>query len=440
MNKELARIADSGDPAKGQQAAAVLQGQAFSDVANDVGEDLSNGVKKAGNAIGGAAGTVTGGAVGSVLGAGASMAGAKLTNKFAGTKVGMGKAGLVGMAAGALGGSILGGQKGSSLFSQKSFAGTTELVKAGKGLLKVAGQHKGTIAEGLAAGAIMGSTGYAANKAIQSDEKNGTNNSLGKIAALGTGAILGGMALKKGANWGAFGKNANIAKRAGSALQIGGGFGAGMAAVPAITKSQQQQAMIEETGGGKKSGMGTATKVLLGAGLALGAAKGGHMLAKSGRLGFNESQKLAAKKGAENISKEINSFKDAAIRKVGGENLANNRLKYNEAQKTAKTDPKYKNPKFKESPAETALDKVTSFMGGGTQKTQKLADQLKATDSSILQKTGNFMKNHKKTALLGASVPGYMATMGSWTKGEKLTTDALKKIDPKAFEEDNDNI
>jgi hypothetical protein len=33
-----------------------------------------------------------------------------------------------------------------------------------------------------------------------------------------------------------------------------------------------------------------------------------------------------------------------------------------------------------------------------------------------------------------------MATMGSWTKGEKLTTDALKKIDPKAFEEDNDNI
>jgi hypothetical protein len=50
------------------------------------------------------------------------------------------------------------------------------------------------------------------------------------------------------------------------------------------------------------------------------------------------------------------------------------------------------------------------------------------------------MKTHKKTALLGAAVPGYMATMGSWQKGEDLTNKALKKIDPKAFEEDNDNI
>ena len=437
MNKELARIADSEDSNKAKQAATVLQGQAFSNVANDVGEDLGNGMKKAGNAIGGAAGTVTGGAVGSIMGAGAGMAGAKLANKFAGTKVGMGKAGLIGMAAGTIGGSILGGQKGSSLFSQKSFATGSELIKAGKGLWKVAGQHKGTIAEGLAAGAIMGGAGYAANKAIQSDEKKGTNSSLGKIATLGAGAVLGGMALKKGANWGAFGKNgAKYAKRAGSALQIGGGFGADMAAIPAITKSQQQQAMAEDTGGGqkKKSGMGTATKVLLGAGLALGAAKGGHMLAKSGKIG------TAAKQGAENISKRIDTFKDTALRKVGAENLANGRLKYNKAQKMTKTSPKYENPEFKKSPGEYLLDKTTAFMGGGTQKTQKLADQLKATDSGILQKTGDFMKTHKKTALLGAAVPGYMATMGSWQKGEDLTNKALKKIDPKAFEEDNDNI
>ena len=475
MNKELARIADSGDPSKGQQAAAVLQGQAFSDVANDVGEDLGNGIKKAGNAIGGAAGTVTGAAVGSVLGAGAGMAGAGLYNKYAVgdaaknatkgataattkalipatanatttaakgatagiNKIGIGKAGKYGAIAGLIGGSILGGQSGSSLFSQKSFAVGTELVKAGKGLLKVAGQHKGTIAEGLAAGAVMGGTGYAANKMIQSDEKNGTNNSLGKIATLGAGAVLGGMALKKGANWGAFGKNgARYAKRAGSALQIGGGFGAGMAAIPAITKSQQQQAMAEDTGGGqkKKSGMGTATKVLLGTGLALGAAKGGHMAAKAGWFG------KSGKQLANDASKRIDTLKDTTLRKVGAENLANGRLKYNKAQRMTKTSPKYENPEFKKSPGEYLLDKTTAFMGGGTQKTQKLADQLKATDSGILQKTGDFMKTYKKTALLGAAVPGYMATMGTWQKGEDLTNKVLKKIDPKTFEENNDNI
>ena len=105
-----------------------------------------------------------------------------------------------------------------------------------------------------------------------------------------------------------------------------------------------------------------------------------------------------------------------------------------------KTSPKYENPEFKKSPGEYLLDKTTAFMGGGTQKTQKLADQLKATDSGILQKTGDFMKTYKKTALLGAAVPGYMATMGTWQKGEDLTNKVLKKIDPKAFEENNDNI
>ena len=488
MNKELARIADSGDPAKGQQAAAVLQGQAFSDVANDVGEDLSNGVKKAGNAIGGAAGTVTGGAVGSVLGAGVGMAGAGLYNKYAVgdaaknatkgattaatkalipatanatttavkgattaakgatagiNKIGIGKAGKYGAIAGLIGGSILGGQSGSSLFSQKSFAVGTELVKAGKGLLKVAGQHKGTIAEGLAAGAVMGGAGYAANKAIKSDEKNGTSSGLKKIAIGAGGALLGATALKKGANWGAFGKYGSAVKRAASATQTGVTFGAGMAAAPEMLKRSQAKQMQEDTGGGqKKSGMGTATKVLLGAGLALGAAKGGHMLAKSGKLGFTGAQKAAAKKGAENISKKIETFKDAAVRKLpGGENLAQGRLKYNEAQKMAKdAGPKYAEAKFKEAPGEYLLNKVTGVIGSGTQKTQKLADQLKATDSSVLQKTGELMDKYKKTALVGAAVPGYMATMGSWQKGEDLTNKALKKIDPKAFEENNDSI
>lgn len=469
MNKQLARIADSGDPAKGQQAAAVLQGQAFSDVSSDIGEDLGEGMKKAGNAVGGATGTLVGGATGSVLGAGTGMAGAGLWNKFVAGKpaataakgattavtkgaaagigrVGIGKAGLIGMAAGTIGGSILGGQKGSSLFSQKSFAVGSELLKAGKGLLKVAGQHKGTVAEGLAAGAVMGGAGYAANKAIKSDEENGTSSGLKKIA-LGAGtALLGAAALKRGANWGAFGKYGNVAKRAGSALQTGTVFGAGMAAAPELIKRSQAKQMQEDTGGEqKKQGMGTATKVLLGAGLALGAAKGGHMLAKSGKLGFTGGQRDAAKKVAENISNKISTFKDTTIRKVGGDKfgnkLADGRLKYNEAQKMAKnTTPKYSEAKFKEAPGEYLLNKVTGFIGGGTQRTQRLADQLKATDSKILQDTGKFMNKYKKTALVGAAVPGYMATMGSWTKGEDLTTSALKKIDPKAFEKDNDNI
>ena len=475
MNKELARIADSGDPAKGQQAAAILQGQTFSDVADDVGEDLGNGIKKAGNAIGGAAGTVTGAAVGSVLGAGVGMAGAGLYNKYAvgdaaknATKgattatanaakgatttaakgaatsinrVGIWKGAKYGTIAGLIGGSILGGQSGSSLFSQKSFAAGSELANLGKGLWKVAGQHKGTIAENLAAGVVMGGTGYAANKMIKSDEENGTNNSLGKIAALGTGLVLGGMALKKGANWGAFGKDgARYARRAGDALKTGGGFGAVLAGIPAITKSQQQQNMVDDTGNGeqkKKSGMGTATKVLLGTGLALGAAKGGHMAAKAGWFG------KPGRRLANDISKKIETTKDSIVRNIGGDNIAKNRQIYNETQKTLKETPKYKNPEFKDSPGEYILDKVTAGLaGGGTQRTQKLADQLKATDSSTLQKVGDFMKDpkHRKAALLVAAVPGYVATMDMWQKGEDATSGILKKFDPKAFEEDNDNI
>jgi hypothetical protein len=65
MNAQLKRIADSEDQNKGQEAAAVLQGQgqqAFSELSQDVGEDLSNGVKKAGNTVGGAVGGLTGAA------------------------------------------------------------------------------------------------------------------------------------------------------------------------------------------------------------------------------------------------------------------------------------------------------------------------------------------------------------------------------------------
>jgi hypothetical protein len=251
------------------------------------------------------------------------------------------------------------------------------------------------------------------------------------------------MALKKGANWGAFGKNsARYAKRAGSALQTGGGFGAVLAAIPALTKSQQQQAMVEDTGNGeqkKKSGMGTATKVLLGTGLALGAAKGGHMAAKAGWFG------KPGRRLANDVSKKIETTKDSIVRNIGGDDIAKNRQNYNKTQETLKETPKYKNPEFKDSPGEWILDKATAALsggGGGTQKTQKLADQLKATESNTLQKVGDFMKNdkHKKAALLGAAVPGYVATMGMWQKGEDVTNGVLKKFDPKAFEENDDNI
>jgi len=438
MNKELQRIADSGDPVKGQQAASVLQGQqSFSNLSDDLGEDLGNGVKKAGNIVGGAAGTVTGGAVGSVLGAAGGALAAKGINKVAGTKIGAGKAGLIGTGVGLIGGSILGGQKGSSLFSERSFAAAGELLKAGKGLLKVAGQHKGTIGEGLASGAVMAGAGYGINKAIQSDEESGKKSGLNKTLAVAGTGLLGAMALKKGANWGAFGKASKYVKRGADAAKTGIAFGAGMAAVPEVIKRQQQSKMQEDTGTGtgettKKSGMSTGTKLLLGAGLALGAAKGGHMLAKSGKLGFNQAQKNATKKVAEGISGKINTAKDSLLRNTGLTGLADKRNAYNAAQQ-AKADADKLATVTDKRKGEGVLSTITGFMGGGSEKTQRLAGQLQATDSKILKGAGDFMKEHRRTALLAAAPLGYAATWETWQKGEDITNKGLKKLDPEAF-------
>ena len=441
MNKELARIADSGDPGKGQQAAAVIQGQSSF---TDVGEDLGNGVKKAGNIVGGTTGSVLGGATGTVAGAAGGALGAAALNKWGGTKIGKGKAGLIGAGVGMLGGSILGGQAGSSIFSERSFAVAGELVKAGKGLLKVAGQHKGTIGEGLAAGAVMAGAGYGMKKAIQSDEESGKTSGLKKAGLAAGGALLGAMALKKGANWGAFGKYGNIAKRGAGAAQTGIVFGAGMTALPEVFKRRQQGAMQQDTGDGqkKKSGMSTLGKVALTAGGLALAAKGGHMAASRGWLG-DAGTRIAGNvsRKASQASTTMEKTKDSIVRKVGNaignDKLAEGRINYN-ATKGTIADPlnKYAAPKWSESKAGTVIDKVTGIAGAGSRKTQRFANQLQSTDSKILQSTGKFLKENPKTAMLATAPLGYAATVGTWQKGEDIVNKGLKKADPRAFKDE----
>ncbi len=449
MNKELERIADSGDPQKGQQAAAVLQGQTAFSVAEDVGEDAGNGIKKAGNIVGGTAGSILGGVGGAATGAG----GMALANKMAGKKMmGAGKAGLIGAGVGLIGGSVMGGASGSSIFSQKSYAAASELVKAGKGLWNVTKMHKGTIAEGLGAGVIMGGTGYLADKAIQKDKENGTDSALKKIGLGAAGAVLGGMALKKGANYKLLGdkafRNRKAIGRAASALQIGAGFGGAMTAMPLAMQKSQESQMKSETGGQKDQGSGLGKKVLLGAGLTAGLALGGYKAAKAGWL----TKGLKGK--AEALGNKLEGAKESILAKSwkGQEAVEARRAIKSEANATK--NPKYTNPTFFEKdavtgktnygklnkPGETILDKTTAFMGGGTQKTQKLADQLKSQDSQYLQKAGDFMKNHKKTALAAAAVPGYAAMMGTWDAGERATKKVLKSVDPNAYKNEDEDI
>jgi hypothetical protein len=241
------------------------------------------------------------------------------------------------------------------------------------------------------------------------------------------------MALKKGANWGAFGKYSNIVKRGAGAAQTGIGFGAGMAALPEIIKRKQQRSMQEDTGDGqkKKSGMSTLGKVALTAGGLALAAKGGHWAAKQGWLG------QSSKTVAQNISKSMDKTKDSVLRKIGANKLADKRLKYNDSQKIAEstTTTKMATPTDKRK-GEGVLSTLSSFVGGGSEKTQNLANQFRATDSKYLRKAGDFMKDHRRTALVATAPLAYAGSFGAWEKSEKLTNKAIKKFDPEAYKDE----
>ncbi len=494
MNAQLKRIADSEDPNKGQEAAAVLQGQqAFSDLSQDVGEDLSNGVKKAGNTVGGAVGGVTGAAGGAIGGALAGKAAVAASNKFLGTT--LSKGGRYGALAGTIMGGILGAQGGSSLFSerrvgsvlysevnisksdidtlsrnaerlqsirkpgipsqsvlatdldqitQRSFAAAGELTKIGKGLWNVAKQHKGTVAEGLASGLAMGGAGYAANKIINKDQDEGKSakSTLAKIG-IGTLGVLGtSMALKKGVNYKMIAKNnktlGNVIKRGASAAQIGAGFGGLMTAVPLMTKMSQESQMKADTGDQEKKGSGLGKKLLIGGALTAGAVLGGGKLIQ--KFGPNTGIAKGITKFEKNIAGKIESGKESILRKIGNEDAVKARQEYKQSllnKKGATAENSWKNSDDWNKRTDGVVSGITNFIGSGREKTQRLVEQIgeqgKALGSENLTKAADWLKNHKKTAMLAAAPAGYAATFGTWQLGEDLVKKPLKKLDPGAY-------
>lgn len=497
MNAQLKRIADSEDQNKGQEAAAVLQGQqAFSELSQDVGEDLSNGAKKAGNTIGGAVGGVTGAATGAIGGALAGKAAVAASNKFLGTT--LSKGGRYGALAGTIMGGVLGAQGGSSLFSerkggvgsvlyseinisrseldtlarnserlqsirkpgipnqsvlatdldqitQRSFAAAGELAKVGKGLWNVAKQHKGTIAEGLASGLAMGGAGYAANKLVNKDQDEGksTKSTLAKIG-IGTLGVLGtSMALKKGVNYKMIAKNnktlGNVIKRGASAAQIGAGFGGLMAAVPLATKMSQESQMKTDTAGDQeKKGSGLGKKLLIGGALTAGAVLGGGKLIQ--KFGPNTGIAKGITKFEKNIAGKIESGKESILRKIGNEDAVKARQEYKQSlldKKSATAENSWKNAEDWNKRTDGVVSGATQLMGSGREKTQRLVEQIKeqgeALGSKKLTEAADWLKDHKKTAMLAAVPAGYAATFGSWQLGEDLVKKPLKKLDPGAY-------
>ena len=495
MNAQLKRIADSEDQNKGQEAAAVLQGQqAFSELSQDVGEDLSNGVKKAGNTVGGAVGGLTGAAGGAIGGALAGKAAVAASNKFLGTT--LAKGGRYGALAGTVMGGILGAQSGSSLFSerrvgsvlysdinitssdidtlsrnaerlqsirkpgipsqsvlatdldqvtQRSFAAAGELAKMGKGLWNVAKQHKGTVAEGLASGLAMGGAGYAANKIINKDQDEGKSakSTLAKIG-IGTLGVLGtSMALKKGVNYKMIAKNnktlGNVIKRGASAAQVGAGFGGLMTAVPLMTKMSQESQMKADTAGDQeKKGSGLGKKLLIGGALAAGAAVGGGKLIQ--KFGPNTGLAKGITKFEKNIAGKVESGKESILRKIGNEDAVKARQEYKQSlldKKSATAENSWKNAEDWNKRTDGVVSGATQLMGSGREKTQRLVEQIKeqgdALGSKNLTNAAKWLEGHKKTAMLAAVPAGYAATFGSWQLGEDLVKKPLKKLDPGAY-------
>lgn len=463
-----------------------------SNTTNQYFEAASNtaaeGVEKAGKTIGNGAGGMVGGITGMGLGAaGGAMAG-KLavgaSNKLLGTSLkGGGKYGAV---AGMIGGGLLGAQKGSSLFSNKissilseknysfqsllnreHFEGAQtklfalapgELKKVGKGLWNVTKMHKGTLAEGLGMGAVMGATGYAANRAIRKEKEEIAEGktptmSAGTKMLLGAGATMGGaLLLKKGAHYGVFGKKLaegtgrRVVTRANTAIAGGVGFGTAMAALPYVMQKRQQEAIQRANGDPEQKQSNfenIGKKALIGAGLAFG----GYKLAKGGYLGKNLGKKL---------TKSSDQFKENVLRKISGGNdkLIEGRARSKALDKAANNSEKTYDKltwRKKDEPGKIQdrggylLNGVTGFLGGGHQRAQKFADQLiqqgNAQGSETLKKVGGFLQNNRKTAMVATFPLGYAATMGTWDAGEKLAEAPLKKIDPETYKDaENENI
>lgn len=71
--------------------------------------------------------------------------------------------------------------------------------------------------------------------------------------------------------------------------------------------------------------------------------------------------------------------------------------------------------------------------GGGTKGIKNLAGEFNRSGNPILQKTGDFLRNHKKTALVGSIAVGGTVFSTGMNAGENLIKKPLESIDKNAF-------
>ena len=482
MNAQLKRIADSEDQNKGQEAAAVLQGQQeFSDLSQDVGEDLSNGAKKAGNTIGGAVGGVTGAATGAIGGALAGKAAVAASNKFLGTS--LAKGGRYGALAGTIMGGVLGAQGGSSLFSdirqrkgrvgsvlysevnisrndidtlsknaerlqsirkpglpsqsvlatdldqitQRSFAAPGEVMKAGKGLWNLAMQHKGTLAKNVAVGGVMGLAGYGANKIANSDEEKGKSatSTLKKIG-LGTLAAVGtGMALKKGVNYKLIGGGPNsmsgkLLKGAGSALTEGAAFGGLIGGLPIALKASQEKNMEGSTGNNNSEEKKGGS---LGKKVLIGTALAAGTALGGYKLAKGGHLGGFLKENATNLSTKIKNatepMKENILRKIGSEESVQARRDYLKNLETKKNQAA---PKILGSDGKP----VKTWMGEES-KDWKLADTVVDKATGFIGMTGK-TKTEGLIKELGQQDSKILNDASKWLKAHPKTAMAAAAV------------
>ena len=90
--------------------------------------------------------------------------------------------------------------------------------------------------------------------------------------------------------------------------------------------------------------------------------------------------------------------------------------------------------KFQASPVNYTLDRIAAALGtGGNSGVNKLRRDLEKSSNPIVQKAGNFLKNHKTLALAGSAGIG-MSVLGSFMNiGENLIKKPLKAVDKNAF-------
>jgi hypothetical protein len=290
----------------------------------------------------------------------------------------------------------------------------------------------------------MGGAGYAANKIINKDQDEGKSakSTLAKIG-IGTLGVLGtSMALKKGVNYKMIAKNnktlGNVIKRGASAAQIGAGFGGLMTAVPLMTKMSQESQMKADTGDQEKKGSGLGKKLLIGGALTAGAVLGGGKLIQ--KFGPNTGIAKGITKFEKNIAGKVESGKESILRKIGNEDAVKARQEYKQSllnKKGATAENSWKNSDDWNKRTDGVVSGITNFIGSGREKTQRLVEQIgeqgKALGSENLTKAADWLKNHKKTAMLAAAPAGYAATFGTWQLGEDLVKKPLKKLDPGAY-------